>query len=48
MKQELYKMDKYLGCPYRKILRTILEVDQRRTKTNGPENKKTNGLTSLR
>ena len=29
--QEPCQRDKYLGCPPRKILRTILEVDQRRT-----------------
>ena len=46
--QELYKRDKYLGCPTHKILRTILGVDQRRLQTNGSENKKTNDLESQR
>ena len=36
------QMDKYLGYPPRKILGTILEVDQRRTLINGLKNKKTN------
>ena len=36
-----HQRDKYLGCPSRKILGTILKVDQRRTSTNGPGNKKT-------
>ena len=30
------------GCPLRKILGTILKMDQRRPQTNGLENKKTN------
>ena len=34
--------DKHLGCSPCKILRSILEVVERRTSTNGPENKKTN------
>ena len=34
--------NKYLGCTPRKIFGTILEVDPRRTDTNGPKNKKTN------
>ena len=38
--QELYQRDPYLGCLPRKIFGTILEVGQRRTKTNGSENKK--------
>ena len=33
--------DKYLGHPPRKLLGTILKVDERRTSTNGPDNKKT-------
>ena len=40
--QELCQRDKYLGCLPRRTLGTILEVDQRRTQTNGLENKKTN------
>ena len=40
--QEPYQRDKYLGCLHRKIVGTILELDQRRTQTNGQENKKTN------
>ena len=39
--QKSHQRDKYLGCPPRKILGTILEVDERRTPLNGPENKKT-------
>ena len=34
-------MDKYMGFPPCKILGTILEVNQRRSQTNEPENKKT-------
>ena len=30
--------DKYLGCPPLSLFGTILEVDQRRTSTNGAEN----------
>ena len=33
--------DKYRNCPPRKILWTIRKVDQRKTSTNGPDNKKT-------
>ena len=33
--------DKYQGCLPHKILGTILKVDERRTPTNRPENKKT-------
>ena len=40
-KQKSHQRDEYLGCPSRKILKTIIKVDQRRTSTNGPENKKT-------
>ena len=29
-----------MNCPSRKILRTILKVDEERALTNGPENKK--------
>ena len=35
-------MDKYMDCLPCKILRNILEVDERRTSINGPENKNTN------
>ena len=42
IQQEPYKRDKYLVSPLCKILGTILEVDQKRLQTNGPENKKTN------
>ena len=42
IKQKSYKREKYLGYPLRKIFGTILEVDQKRPQTNGPENKKTN------
>ena len=41
-------MDEYLGCPPSKILGTIIKVDQRRTSTNGADNKKTNDLTYQR
>ena len=40
--QEAHKQNKHLGYPRRKILRNILEVDDGRTSTNRPENKKTN------
>ena len=33
-----HQRNKYLGCPSRKILGTILKVDERRTLTNGREN----------
>ena len=39
--EKSHQIDKYLGCPPRKILATILKVDQRRTPTNEPGNKKT-------
>ena len=39
-KQKSHQKDKYLSCPPRKMLRTILKVDERRTLTNEPENKK--------
>ena len=42
IEQEPCKSDTYLGSPPCKILRTILEVDQWRTSTNRPKNKKTN------
>ena len=42
--QEPYKREIDQGCSPCKILRTILVVDQRRTKTNRPENKKTKSL----
>ena len=38
--QKSHQRDKYLSCPPRNILGTILEVNQTRTPTNGPENKK--------
>ena len=34
-------MDKFIGCPAPKVLWTILLKDERRTSTNGAENKKT-------
>ena len=34
-------MDKYLGCPSREIIGIILKVNEKRTLTNRPENKKT-------
>ena len=37
-------MDKHLSCPLRKILGTIFKVDERRTSTNGVENKKTHNV----
>ena len=37
--QEPNKRDKYQGWPQRKTLGTILEVGERRTQTNGLENK---------
>ena len=40
--QEPYQRDKYLGCLPSQLLGTILEIDQRTTYTNRPENKKTN------
>ena len=40
--QKSHQRDKNLGCPTRKILGTILEVDEERTLTNEPENKKSN------
>ena len=43
IQQKSHQRDKYLDCLYRKIFGTILKVDQRRTSTNGQENKKTNG-----
>ena len=33
---------KHLGCLFCKILGTILEIDEGKTLTNGPENKKVN------
>ena len=39
--QKSHQSDKYLGCPSHKILGAILKVNQRRTSTNEPENKKT-------
>ena len=44
--QQPYQRNKYQGCPARKIFVNILEVDPRRIKTNGPETKKTNDITS--
>ena len=50
--QKSHERNKHLVCPSRKILGTILEVDEGRTSTNGPKNKKTRddayGLTSQR
>ena len=42
LQQESHQKDKQLGSPHCKILRTILEMDKRRTSTNGPEDKKAN------
>ena len=39
---ETLSKNKYQGCLLRKMFGTILEVNQRRTETNGRENKKTN------
>ena len=36
-----YPRDKHLSCPHRMILGTVFKVDERRTSTNRPENKKT-------
>ena len=38
--QKFHRRDKRLGCSPRKILGDIIKVDERRTSTNGPENKK--------
>ena len=38
---EISSKDENLGCFFRKILGAILKENQRRTRTNGPENKKT-------
>ena len=40
MWQNSHQRDKHLGCPSRGIHQTILKVDERRTFTNRPENKK--------
>ena len=40
--QKSHQRDKCLGCPPSKILGIILKVDEGRTSTNEPENKKTN------
>ena len=39
--QKSHPKDEYLGCLTRKILGTIITMDQRRPSTIGPENKKT-------
>ena len=39
--QKSHQKDKHLCCLLSKILGTILKVDERRTSTNGPKNKKT-------
>ena len=47
--QKSHQTDKYMGCPHpRKILGTILKVDERRTTTNGSEIKKINDDSSPR
>ena len=52
LQQKSLQRNKHLGCPPCKILGTILEMDEGRTSTNGPEDKKTNddaqGVTSKR
>ena len=42
LSQDSHQMDKNLGCPSGKILRTIVEMDEGRTSINGPNNKKVN------
>ena len=42
LQQGSHQRDKPQGCPPNKILGTTLEMDQGRTPTNGPEDKKTN------
>ena len=39
--QKSYQRDKYTGCPPRKIVGTILKVDQKGSLINGPKNKET-------
>ena len=36
-----HQRDKHLSCPPCKVLRNILKVNEGRTSTNTPENKKT-------
>ena len=40
IKQKSCQKDKYQDCTPHNILGTILKVDERKTSTNGPENKK--------
>ena len=47
-RQKSHQRDKYLGCPPRETLGTILKVDEGRTLINGPENKKKTMHTVLR
>ena len=42
IKQKIYQRYKHLGCPFCKILGTILKVEEGKTSTNEPKNKKTN------
>ena len=52
MRNQTIQQKSHQSCPSRKILGTILEVDERRTLTNGQDNEKTHddalGLTSQR
>ena len=38
--QKSHQWYKYLGCPPPNLLGIVLEVDEGRTSTNGPENKR--------
>ena len=40
MCQKPYQRNEYMGCTTCKIFSTILVLEQRRTKANGPEKKK--------
>ena len=42
IQQKSNQRDKHQGCSPCKILGTILEMDEKRTLTNGPEKNKTN------
>ena len=52
LQQESHQRDKHIGCSPCKVLGTNLEMYERRTSTNRPEDKKTNddaqGFTSKR
>ena len=41
-KKKSHQRDKHLGSPPKKILKTILKMDQGRTPTNGPNQEKIN------